>query len=194
MFRAFILPRFLSLSLMFDQVKVAIISRALLFSFLSLFSLQRCSTHTPKDALFSLLSSSQQTPSLGSPETYPRRDIRAATQGGSITLGHPMWKRLQEIIPWDILPVIRWDQQKDRGLYLCYHALSISYFGCPVSAFLHDFIWLSCSAFLCDFYLIAKSTFDHDASPLSIFSWSFAAFRAAWFEIQLSIWLIWLYF
>ena len=119
-----------------------------------------------------LLSSSQQTPSLGSPETYPGRDVRADTNGGSTTLGHPMWKRLQEIIPWDILPVIRWDQQKDRGLCLCYHALSISYFGCAVSAFLHDLIWLSCSSLSMWFYLIAKSTFDLDASPLSIFSWS----------------------
>ena len=119
---------------------------------------------------------------MGSPETFPGRDIRADTKGGSITPRYPMWKRLQEIIPETLS---QWSGKTNRDIQACTIFESATLTPCFICftmwlVLLQLFCMISygrpASAFSCDFYLIAKSTYDHDALSLSIFSWSLLPF------------------
>ena len=157
---AFILPRFLSLFTHFWSGQSCNHITCLIISFIISAQLTEMFDSCARGRPVSPVKLQSTNTFLGSPETYPGRDVRADTKGGSTTLGHPMWKRLQEVTPWDILPVIRWDQQKDRGLYsprVCnsvimlypFYILAvllqpfrmISY-GCPAQPFYVIFIWL----------------------------------------------------
>ena len=137
-----------------------------------------------------LLSSSQQTPSLGSPETHPGRDVRADTNGGSTTLGHPMWKRPRKLLPETFY---QWSGETNRKIeaYTAPESLTLS------SCFIHFIIWLSCfSLFAWSHMAVLLQPFYVILSDCKINFWSrcfalkhlflvFAAFWTAWLEIWL---------